>query len=54
MEIRPDTQTPMFGVLLLIACLIVLFCLIGFVVSRILLLEVDSEISKRAVAERFR
>jgi hypothetical protein len=47
MEILGDEPTSIFAIVVLIVCLLVLFCLIGFVVKRILLLEVDSEMAKR-------
>jgi hypothetical protein len=53
MEIKATEPTPAFGVVLLVVCLLILFCLIGFVVSRILLLEVDSEIGKQTNARKF-
>jgi hypothetical protein len=53
MEIKTNEPTPAFGVVLLVVCLLILFCLIGFVVSRILLLEVDSEIGKQTNVRKF-
>jgi hypothetical protein len=53
MEIRGDEPTPLFAIALLIICLLVLFLLIGFIVNKILLLEVDSELGKQANARRF-
>jgi hypothetical protein len=53
MEIKANEPTPAFGVVLLVVCLLILFCLIGFVVSRILLLEVDSEIGKQTNPRKF-
>jgi hypothetical protein len=53
MEIKSDEQTPVFGIVLLIICLLVLFCLIGFVVHRILLLEVDTEMGKHTNQRKF-
>jgi hypothetical protein len=53
MEIRTEERTPVFGIVLLLMCLIALFCLIGFVVHRILLLEVDAELAKQAALRKF-
>jgi hypothetical protein len=52
-EIKGDEPASVFGVILLIVCLRVLFLLSGFIVHRILLLEVDAEIGKQANPQRF-
>jgi hypothetical protein len=44
-EREPDEKFGCFGVCVLIVCLIVLFLLIWFVMKKVLLLEVENQIS---------
>lgn len=48
-QMEPQEGFSYLGLLVLVACLIMLFLLIWFVVNRILLLEIESQVSDQAL-----
>jgi hypothetical protein len=47
-EREPDDRFSCFGICVLIVCLIVLFLLVWFVMSKVLLLEVENQVNRRS------